>query len=390
MKENRNELANLITKTGIPGIYVHYPYCIQKCEYCDFFSVGNGKASIPDESGLFSRYKEEILRRISDHPSIANLQFDTIFFGGGTPSRADLNQIRELILFLKQKLNFSSQIEITMECNPEDITPEFLISLFETGINRISVGIQSFQPERLRFLGRHYDPERYGSILETVKNSPIENFSADLIYGIPGQTIEEILKDIEQVLSFGGKHISLYALTVEKGTEYSRKVMDSILPSPEEEIQEEILKRLPSLLSSFGMSQYEVSNFSKPGFQSRHNLKYWTMEYYLGIGPGAHGFLPSGRYSNPRNVEAYKRKEFSVEYNAPDVFEELVLSLFRLFQPIDMNSFYNLIPQKKEALKEALQALERADKATFQNGIFSWKPESILFLDSEILKLASL
>lgn len=390
MKNNRTDSKTPISKTGIPGIYIHYPYCIQKCEYCDFFSIGNGKALIPDEAGLFSRYKEEIHRRILDNPSISNFQFDTIFFGGGTPSRANLVQIQELILFLKQNLKLFPQTEITMECNPEDITPEFLSSLSDIGINRISVGIQSFQPERLRFLGRHYDPQRYETILETVKNSPIQNFSADLIYGIPGQTIEEILKDIRQVLSYGGKHISLYALTVEKGTEYSRKVMDSILPGPEEEIQEEILKRLPELLFPFGMTQYEVSNYSKPGFHSRHNLKYWTMEYYLGIGPGAHGYLPSGRYSNPRNVETYKRKEFSFEYNAPDVFEELILSLFRLFQPVDLNSFFHLIPEKKESLEQALLALENSGKATFQNGIFSWKPESILFLDSEILKLASL
>ncbi|PJZ54817.1 radical SAM family heme chaperone HemW [Leptospira adleri] len=390
MKNDRNDLKNPISKTGAPGIYVHYPYCIQKCEYCDFFSIGNGQSSIPDEAGLFSRYKEEIRRRILDNPSIANFQFDTIFFGGGTPSRADLGQIRELILFLKQNLKLSPQTEITMECNPEDITSEFLSSLSEIGIDRISVGIQSFQPERLRFLGRHYDPQRYETILETVKNSPIQNFSADLIYGIPGQTIEEILKDIRQVLSYGGKHISLYALTVEKGTEYSRKVMDRLLPAPEEAIQEEILKRLPELLSHFEMTQYEVSNYSKPGFQSRHNLKYWTMEYYLGIGPGAHGFLPSGRYSNPRNVEKYKRKEFSVEYTPPDIFEELTLSLFRLFQPVDLNSFYHLIPEKKESLERALLGLEKDGKADFQNGIFSWKPESVLFLDFEILKLASL
>ncbi|MBE8398496.1 coproporphyrinogen III oxidase family protein, partial [Leptospira borgpetersenii serovar Hardjo-bovis] len=148
----------------------------------------------------------------------------------------------------------------------------------------------------------------------TVKNSGISNFSADLIYGIPGQTVQEILQDIQKVLSAGGKHISLYALTVEKGTEYSRKVIDKISPSPEEEIQEKILKLLPDLLSPYELFQYEVSNFSKPGFFSKHNLKYWTMEYYLGIGPGAHGFLPSGRYSNPRNVDTYKRKNFSKEY----------------------------------------------------------------------------
>lgn len=362
--------GNPISKVGRPGIYIHYPYCIQKCEYCDFYSVGNGKNQIPDETGLFQRYKEEIATRISDNPFISDLEFDTIFFGGGTPSRAEVSKISDLIFFLRNNIKFSKYSEITMECNPEDITPDFLKSIEQAGINRISVGIQSFHPEKLQFLGRYYDPDRYENVLETVKNSGISNFSADLIYGIPGQTVQEILQDIQKVLSAGGKHISLYALTVEKGTEYSRKVIDKISPSPEEEIQEKILKLLPDLLSPYELFQYEVSNFSKPGFFSKHNLKYWTMEYYLGIGPGAHGFLPSGRYSNPRNVDTYKRKNFSKEYTKPNFYEELILSLFRLFQPILMESFYELIPDQSQTLDLQLKKFQESGLCEFSNGIF--------------------
>ncbi|UOG36786.1 radical SAM family heme chaperone HemW [Leptospira noguchii] len=384
-----HDSGNPISKVGRPGVYIHYPYCIQKCEYCDFYSVGNGKNQIPDETGLFQRYKEEITTRISDNPFFSDLEFDTIFFGGGTPSRAEVSKISDLIVFLRNNINLSEYSEITIECNPEDITPDFLKSIEQAGINRISVGIQSFDPEKLQFLGRYYDPDRYEKVLETVKNSGISNFSADLIYGIPGQTIQEILRDIQKVLSVGGKHISLYALTVEKGTEYSRKVMDKISPGPEEEIQEKILKLLPDLLSPYELFQYEVSNFSKPGFFSRHNLKYWTMEYYLGIGPGAHGFLPSGRYSNPKNVDTYKRKYFSKEYTKPDFYEELVLSLFRLFQPISMKSFYELIPDQSHILDLRLRKFQESGFCEFSNGIFQWKPEAVLFLDSKILELTS-
>ncbi|WP_061247157.1 radical SAM family heme chaperone HemW [Leptospira noguchii] len=384
-----HDSGNPISKVGRPGVYIHYPYCIQKCEYCDFYSVGNGKNQIPDETGLFQRYKEEIITRISDNPFFSDLEFDTIFLGGGTPSRAEVSKISDLIVFLRNNINFSEYSEITIECNPEDITPDFLKSIEQAGINRISVGIQSFDPEKLQFLGRYYDPDRYEKVLETVKNSGISNFSADLIYGIPGQTIQEILRDIQKVLSVGGKHISLYALTVEKGTEYSRKVMDKISPGPEEEIQEKILKLLPDLLSPYELFQYEVSNFSKPGFFSRHNLKYWTMEYYLGIGPGAHGFLPSGRYSNPKNVDTYKRKYFSKEYTKPDFYEELVLSLFRLFQPISMKSFYELIPDQSHILDLRLRKFQESGLCEFSNGIFQWKPEAVLFLDSKILELTS-
>lgn len=381
--------GNPISKIGHPGVYIHYPYCIQKCEYCDFYSLGNGKNKVPDEAELFQRYKEEITTRISDNSFISKLEFDTIFFGGGTPSRAEVSEISDLIVFLRNNINLLEYSEITMECNPEDITPDFLRSIEQAGINRISVGIQSFYPEKLQFLGRYYYPDRYEHVLETVKSSGISNFSVDLIYGIPGQTIQEILQDIQKVLSAGGKHISLYALTVEKGTEYSRKVMDKISPSPEEEIQEKILKLLPDLLSPYELFQYEVSNFSKPGFFSRHNLKYWTMEYYLGIGPGAHGFLTEGRYSNPRNVDTYKRKNFSKEYTKPDFYEELVLSLFRLFQPISMESFYELIPDQCQILDLRLRKFQELGLCEFSNGIFQWKPEAILFLDSKILELAS-
>ncbi|EMN02468.1 putative coproporphyrinogen dehydrogenase [Leptospira noguchii str. 1993005606] len=384
-----HDSGNPISKVGRPGVYIHYPYCIQKCEYCDFYSVGNGKNQIPDETGLFQRYKEEITTRISDNPFFSDLEFDTIFFGGGTPSRAEVSKISDLIVFLRNNINLSEYSEITIECNPEDITPDFLKSIEQAGINRISVGIQSFDPEKLQFLGRYYDPDRYEKVLETVKNSGISNFSADLIYGIPGQSIQEILRDIQKVLSVGGKHISLYALTVEKGTEYSRKVMDKISLGPEEEIQEKILKLLPDLLSPYELFQYEVSNFSKPGFFSKHNLKYWTMEYYLGIGPGAHGFLPSGRYSNPKNVNTYKRKYFSKEYTKPDFYEELVLSLFRLFQPISMKSFYELIPDQSHILDLRLRKFQESGLCEFSNGIFQWKPEAVLFLDSKILELTS-
>ncbi|MDV6235238.1 radical SAM family heme chaperone HemW [Leptospira ellisii] len=382
--------GNPVSKTGIPGIYVHYPYCIQKCEYCDFFSLGNGKNPIPDEVGLFERYKSEILRRIEDDPSIQKMEYDTVFFGGGTPSRAEPERIADLIRFLRETFSISKTSEITIECNPEDLTPSFLEAVSDAGINRISVGIQTFHPERLRFLGRHYDPDRYGAVLETVKASRIENFSADLIYGIPGQTLEEILNDILRVLSYGGKHVSLYALTVEKGTEYSRKVIDRISPAPEEEIQEEILRLLPDLLKPYGMEQYEVSNYSKPGYGSVHNLKYWTLEYYLGIGPGAHGYLPKGRYSNPRNVETYKRRNFSEEYLKPDLYEELILSVFRLFRPVDLRSFYGLIPEKRAALERHLETRSGAGNFEYKNGTFRWKPEAVLFLDSEILKFSAL
>ncbi|TGK06269.1 radical SAM family heme chaperone HemW [Leptospira fletcheri] len=377
----------ILDKSGKSGIYVHYPFCVKKCSYCDFYSEGIGSEPSPFEAPLFRAYEEEILHRIAGDRSGKDLRFDTIFFGGGTPSKAAPERIAKFILFLKKNLPIEKDAEITLECNPEDLNPKLLQELHDAGINRAHVGIQSYQGTHLNFLDRFYDPETYSRVLDAFSGSSIRNFGADLMFGVPGQREEEFYSDMERILSAGVSHISLYALTVEKGTDYSRKVSDGILPAPEEEIQERILRDLPEILRKRDFFQYEVSNYSKPGFQSRHNLKYWTYEYYLGIGPGAHGFLPQGRYANARNTQAYlKRKEYG-SYEIPSPFEEIVLSLFRIFLPIRLDGFLSLIPERAEELKKKLRNKSETGIATWDGSVFRWKPEAVLFLDSEILDL---
>ncbi|TGK00714.1 radical SAM family heme chaperone HemW [Leptospira semungkisensis] len=378
----------VIQKVNRPGIYVHYPFCVHKCSYCDFFSEGIGLEPSPLEGDLFSKYKEEFLTRIQEFPNRENLIFDTIFFGGGTPSKASPERYADFIKFVKENIQLSESSEITLECNPEDISPDYLRGLYEAGINRIHVGIQSFLPKNLKFLDRYYDPETYPKILDTLASSPIQNFGADLMFGVPNQTEEEFYSDADSVLKANVSHISIYALTVEKGTEYSRRVSAGIAPPPTEEVQENILKHLPIFLEEMGFSQYEVSNYSKPGLYSRHNMKYWTYEHYLGIGPGAHGFLPSGRYSNPRNTNAYLKKMQYDSYETPEVFEELLISLFRIFLPIDLSGFLDLIPNYREDLLEKLKIKSSEGKCELEGNIFQWKKDAVLFLDSEILDLA--
>lgn len=377
-----------IRKTGTSGIYVHYPFCVHKCSYCDFYSEGIGLDPSPSEKDLFEQYKRELRLRIRDS-SIRSDRFDTVFFGGGTPSKASPERYSDLLLFFGQNLDLAKDSEISLECNPEDLSPEYLSGLYDAGINRVHVGIQSFLPKNLKFLDRYYDPETYPRILESLSTSPIRNFGADLIFGLPGQTEKEFYEDAESVLKAGVSHISIYALTVEKGTEYSRRVSSGVSLPPSEEMQEQVLKDLPTFLDSKGFTQYEVSNYSKPGMYSRHNMKYWTYEYYLGLGPGAHGFIPQGRYSNPRNTATYLKKSAAEKYEAPDPFDEFVLSLFRVFLPVDLNSFSEIIGDKKKVLWEKLERKAQEGKCEFRNGIFQWKKDSVLFLDSEILDLST-
>ncbi|MFB5649784.1 radical SAM family heme chaperone HemW [Leptospira wolffii] len=380
---------HIVRKTNTGGIYVHYPFCVHKCSYCDFYSEGIGLEPSPLEGELFSRYKEEFSARLEAFPELKRKEFDTIFFGGGTPSKASPERYADLIRFLKSNILFSENSEISLECNPEDITEDYLTSLYQAGVNRVHVGIQSFLPRNLKFLDRYYDPDTYPRILETLSHSPIRNFGADLIFGLPGQNESEFYEDAESVLKAGVSHISIYALTVEKGTEYSRKVSSGISQAPSEEMQESVLKNLPSFLESKGFQQYEVSNYSKPGMFSRHNMKYWTYEYYMGIGPGAHGFLPGGRYSNPRNTSTYLKRLETEKYETSDPFEELLVSLFRIFLPVDLSGFFDILGDRKEGLMGKLRKKSEEGKCSLDGTIFRWNKESVLFLDSEILDLAT-
>ncbi|EPG76003.1 putative coproporphyrinogen dehydrogenase [Leptospira fainei serovar Hurstbridge str. BUT 6] len=383
-------LLPTIKKTGKSGVYVHYPFCIKKCSYCDFYSEGIGLEPSPLEKDLFRKYEQETVSRLEASPQHSELSFDTVFFGGGTPSKASPERYADFLNFLKNNIDLADNAEISLECNPEDLTDGLLRELSDAGVNRVHIGIQSFQPRTLKFLDRYYDPENYPKVLEIVSESKIKNFGADLMFGVPNQTEEEFYADAELILSAGVSHISLYALTVEKGTEYSRSVISGRLPPPQEEIQERILKDLPEILRRKNFQQYEVSNYSKPGFYSRHNMKYWTYEYYLGIGPGAHGFLPSGRYSNQRNTNAYLKGNRADIYERPTPFEELILSLFRVFLPVELDEFLKLIPEKAPDLLKKLREKSESGLSTLDGTVFQWKPEAVLFLDAQILDLAQI
>ncbi|PJZ70064.1 coproporphyrinogen III oxidase [Leptospira perolatii] len=376
----------IIQKTGKAGIYLHYPFCVHKCSYCDFYSEGIGLGPSESEEILFGQYESEVMERIKRDKQVSQLSYDTVFFGGGTPSKASPERYGRFLNFLRKNLDLSPNSEITLECNPEDLSPELLKELHQAGINRVHVGIQSFSPKNLQFLERYYDPESYPRILDAFYSSPIQNFGADLMFGIPGQTEEEFYQDVDRILEAGVSHISLYALTVEKGTEYSRKVSDHISPAPLEELQASILQNLPTYLRERNISQYEVSNYSKPNLYSRHNMKYWTYEYYLGIGPGAHGFLPSGRYANPRNTNSYLRGNMDFKYQASEPFEELVLSLFRIFYPIELRSFLEIIPEQADFLLDRIKAKRELGICELEGTLFRWKPEAVLYLDSHILE----
>ncbi len=375
-------------RSGYAGLYLHFPYCIHKCSYCDFYSVGIGKNNSIDQDSLFENYRKEFDLRISQDPKILDYDFDTIFIGGGTPSLANLDMLSELLSYIKSVLKFAVNTEFTMEMNPEDISPEKLSAMYDIGVNRVNAGIQSFNKDLLATLDRYNDEEKYSQVLDHLSSSKIKRFGIDLIYGIPGQTLEMFLSDLNKSLDARVTHISLYSLTVEKGTEYAKQLKKKKAMPPNEELQLEILQILPDFLAAKGYRQYEVSNYCKEGEESRHNLKYWAMEKYLALGPGAHGFTDKGRYFNHRSIEKYTSGEFGLTYESPVYLDELALCLFRLFIPFDLKSFFVLIPDKKESLEELIKNWVTSGLCEYTNGIFQWKKYAVMRLDELILALS--
>jgi len=288
-------LKNLIFQ--LAGIYIHIPFCRQACHYCNFHFATSLRRKNETVAALLSEIEQR-----KDY--LKGEVIKTIYFGGGTPSLLSISDFRILIEKIKQNFDVSSQAEITSEVNPDDITEESLKSWQSVGINRLSIGVQSFFDEDLEWMNRAHNAQQATDNLQLAKKH-FENISIDLIYGMPGLTNEKWKENVDIAISFGIPHLSCYALTVEEKTPLykmirSKKVEDII---PDKQSEQFLL--LMDWLEEAGYEHYEISNFAKPGFRSRHNSSYWSGEKYLGIGPSAHSFDGESRQWNISNNNIY-------------------------------------------------------------------------------------
>jgi putative oxygen-independent coproporphyrinogen III oxidase len=368
------------------GIYIHFPYCIHKCAYCDFFSLGIGKTTI-DQKDYFNVLLEELNFRL-EIEDFSNLKIDSIFFGGGTPSLIDPIYLEKFLQSIQKKFHFNNSIEITLEANPEDISRSNLQTWSNLGINRINVGIQSFNPLHLQTLDRFHDAQKYKEVLETLSEKIISRYGIDLIYGIPNQSKSDVYDDIQIALDADITHLSCYSLTVEKGTNYSRWIREKRSEPPNEDLQTELLLDLPSYLDSKGYGMYEVSNFSRPGEECRHNLKYWMMEPYLALGPGAHGFTGYKRYANPRSMEAYLKGNYDRNLLETDLYLDFILCTFRIFLPIDLLSF-KVFWEDKINFINIIETWKKAGDCEWDGRFFVWKKHVLPKLDLYIAELSN-
>lgn len=275
------------------GLYIHIPFCASKCPYCDFFS-GRGT---PDDA---ENYAKTVLRLMQDYPKIA---FDSVYFGGGTPSCIDGSVLENILNGAKKQFDILPESEITVECNPASPLQQLAPRYAGMGVNRISLGLQSAVDSERRALGRLAGAKEIEKAVRLFQNAGIENISVDLMLGIPQQTMKSLQTSLAFIVGLGIRHVSAYMLKIEPGTKFDELQKRGRLSLPDEDTVCDMYLQTVEFLEAHGLAQYEISNFAVPGFESRHNVKYWTLQDYLGLGPTAHSCLHGHRFYYDEKME---------------------------------------------------------------------------------------
>ncbi len=269
------------------SVYIHIPFCKSKCKYCSFVSIV--------KTGFIEDYISALIREIENNYSGETLK--TLYFGGGTPSLLSVEFVKKIM----NNFNISSQTEITFEINPDDAEPDYLKWLRDVGINRLSFGVQTFDDKILDLIGRRHNSKQVLKAIEAAKKAGFENLSVDLIYGLPEQTLETLEKDLETIKALDIQHVSTYGLKIEEPSYFYYHPIDV----PDADIQADMYLGINNYLENIGFKRYEISNFARAGFESKHNLNYWNNNEYYGFGAAAHGYKDGIRYSNTENLEEY-------------------------------------------------------------------------------------
>ena len=300
MKTDSNTL-NLST-LGDMGLYVHIPFCKQKCMYCDFPAYQNLQDYY--ETYVYALV-QEIDLWVSEHPESKAKPIDTIYFGGGTPTELSIQQLQMIVDKIKSTFTITDDCHMTIESNPGEVDIQYLTKLVKLGFNRISFGVQTFDDKALTMLHRSHNGEKAKQAVYEAKEAGFTDINIDLIYGLPRQSLEDIKRNLEIVKDLPINHISTYGLQVEVGTYLYHLVQKNLISIPNESIDESMYDTMMEGLKELGFERYEISNFAKDNSYSRHNLKYWHYVDYLGFGAGAHSFYDGIRRSNNRNVMPY-------------------------------------------------------------------------------------
>ncbi len=356
----------------MPGLYVHIPFCRRKCSYCDFYSLAGRQKSLDS-------YIDAILSEAETYPG---LLFDTLYIGGGTPSLMGGKLLKKLLDGLKNRFDLSGLIEASIEANPESAAREFLEAAKESGINRVSFGVQSLNDDELKSVGRIHSTGQAIEAIRLAKSVGFPAISADLIIGLPGQTRKSLLQSIDRLAGLEIQHLSAYCLSLEEGTPLSDNPPDNLASDDE---QAELFEEAAARLVELGFVHYEISNFARPGYACRHNLNYWRGGEYLGLGAAAASHLRGKRSRNKSDLDAYlKNPAGQVEYveeldGNKKATEEAVLRLRLLEEGLNPDAMVRKFGEAAfQPVKRKLEALAGEGLLVYEKSRYRLPPSLIL------------
>ncbi len=368
------------------GLYIHIPFCVRKCAYCDFYSM-------PLSSTLAKSYVNKILNELNRWGGILGCPpADTLYFGGGTPNLLKSEQIKAIIDKSKDLFSLKNS-EITMEVNPAEDLKEYLCEVAVAGVNRLSIGLQSANENELKFLSRRHTVQDVITCVNDAKAAGINNISLDIMLGIPNQTKESLKKTVDFVLALEPQHISAYLLSLEKGTELYKNKETLNIPNDDE--AGELYLYTSELLKSAGYERYEISNFAKNGNISRHNTKYWLGDDYLGLGPAAHSLINGKRFYYNRDINAYLLSPEEISDGDVGTAEEWLMLRLRLSCGLSLSAFANKFPKlldqnKINRLAKKAELFARGGFVSINGDVISLTDKGALVSNSIIASFAEI
>ena len=370
------------------GIYIHVPFCRKKCSYCDFYSVGEAK--------MDNHFTDFVLKELSlRNPLIADRIVKTIYFGGGTPSLLPAGNIKRIISGLGDFFGVDPNAEITIEVNPDDVTLELAEQYQAIGVNRVSIGIQSFNNDELIFLGRRHDVGKAIEAIRIFRKASIANISIDLIYGLPHSTLKSWEHSLNVAFGLDIQHLSCYHLTYEEGTPLTRRVAKGTVIPLDEELSKAQFDLLREMSNNYDFIHYEISNLAKPGYISKHNSGYWLGEEYLGLGPSAHSFNRSMRWWNPSSITGWEKEVDSANFpkNMEAIgevtrFNELLITRLRTMWGVNLEEVANgFSPEIYNRLRKKIIPFTASGKMVMENNILKIPPSYYFISDSIVAEL---
>ena len=360
------------------GVYLHIPFCKSRCSYCDFAT------DVYRSGEAVERYVRALCDEIPGSTG-GGATVDTIYFGGGTPSLLTPEQVEDVLRAVEGWFEVEPTPEITMEMNPATVTAETLAGYRSLGVNRASFGVQTFNDRDLKLLARGHNADDARKTFELLRDAGFDNISFDLIIGLPGQTIEDWERNLDEALKMDPEHLSLYLLEIHAGTPLAEQVRSGRRPKPDEELAAEMYEMMQERVGSAGFDQYEISNFSKPGFESRHNTKYWRLDPVYGYGVSAHSFDGIQRYANERDTAKYvqRTEEFGVaevSREQIDAASEYVFLGLRMTDGVDLQDHQKRFgADLLEKYRTELEALSNVGLVEIEGGRLRLTRKGMLF-----------